>query len=648
MRNFRMIICLILLSFAAVGCGAKTDRPQAPEPSSEEEKLLEEQVSEEEKEEENSVSGEEETAEETETADVKDPASFDFPYERYALMTPEEITAEMTPEEKAAQMVQTAVYMLTPEDMKEADYGSILSKFATLTCKEWQDCVDTYQEAAICSESGIPYLYGQDDVHGVNYCMNAVYFPHNIGLGAANDPALMYEIGLATADEAKLCHMLWNFSPCLAQSADPRWGRTYESYGADLEIISSLGSAYIRGLQDGGIAACAKHFFGDGNALYGTGEKSDYNRLIDRGDARLTDKEIQDLLAVYETQVRTGVQTIMLSHTSLNGVKMHENAKYIRILKEDMGFEGFIVSDWNSVQNTSPSTYRDQVITGINSGIDMLMEVDRFKETRQIISDAIKSGEIPEQRADDAVRRIIKVKQDLGLFEDPMCEHLETRQSETGSEEYRALAEKAVEKSLVLLKNEGDLLPLKEGSKVYVTGPAADNASVQCGGWTIEWRNYNEKAIPGVTTILEGLKAAAADKNIEILTDPNRADEADLVLLFVGEKTYAEWYGDTEDMDLCGNLGLEGNRKAIEEAKALGKPIAACIVAGRQVLIEDYRQDWDSIVMCFLPGSEGKGVADVLTGSTGFTGRLPSPWYRQVSDIGTDRVWLEQGYGLTY
>ena len=567
----------------------------------------------------------------------------------YASMSPEEITASLSLEQKAAQMVMPAVYNVKPENMKDNDYGSILSTPGSIDAASWRSLVDRFQNAALLSEAGIPYIYGQDDVHGVNYCLNAVYFPHNIGQGAANDEELAYQVGLITADEAKLCHMLWNYSPCIAQSSDPRWGRTYESYGSDLETITKLAAAYTKGLIDGGLVACAKHYFGDGNVKYNTGEKDGTEMLIDRGDAQLTDDEINELLKVYQSEIDAGVQTIMISHSSLNGVKMHENKEYIMKLKDEMGFEGFIVSDWESIQHISGDSYEEQVITSINAGIDMLMEVEKFDETKQIIADAVKSGEISEERVDDAVTRIIKVKKDEGLFEDPFLEKTKTKQTETGSPEYRKVAEKLVEESLVLLKNDQDVLPLKEGTKVYITGPAADNAAAQCGGWTIEWNGSSKKDIAGVTTIQDAFERYAEDYGIEIITDQKKAGNADVVLLCVGEQAYAEWNGDTEDLELCGELGLPDNRKAIEEAEKLGKPTVTCIIAGRNVIIDpgDY-DNWDSVVMCYLPGSEGKGISNVLCGCADFTGRLPSPWYGSTDQIGTDKTFLERGYGLSY
>ena len=570
-------------------------------------------------------------------------------YKNYANMTPEQIVSQMTIEQKAAQMVQPAVYRITNDDMRAKGYGSVLSTPGHTDAKQWRKIVDDLQQAAIESPSGIPFIYGQDDVHGVNYCVNAVYFPHNIGIGAANDEELTYKMGQITADEAKICHMMWNFSPVVAQSVDPRWGRTYESYGSDLEIIKKLSTAYTKGLIDKGLVACAKHFFADGNVVYGTGEKGATPMLIDRGDAKLTEAEINELLKVYQAQIDAGVQTIMISHSSLNGVKMHENKEYIMKLKNEMGFKGFIVSDWGSVENITGETYKEKVIKSVNSGIDMLMEPDRFEETKEIIIEAVKNSEISEDRVNDAVTRIIKVKMGAGLFKDPMLTQMKTDQTETGSLEYRKVAEQLVEKSLVLLKNDKNTLPLKQGAKVYITGPAADDGAVQCGGWTLDWNRATTSEIKGVTTIKEAFERYAKDYGIEVITDPKEASKADVVLLCVGEQAYAEWNGDTEDLSLTGKLGLAENKRAMSEAEKLGKPVVTCIVAGRHVIIDeaDYKK-WDSVVMCYLPGSEGKGISDVLCGCADFSGKLPSPWYGALDQIGTDKCFLKKGYGLSY
>ncbi len=600
------------------------------------------------KKEEDSTTTEATTTQEATTEATTTEATTEEEKKNYAGMTAEEIVAELTIEEKINQMLLPAIYNIQEGDMKENCYGGILSKMLPETYKKWQSLVDRYQEAALRSDTGIPYIYGQDDVHGVNYCSGAVIFPHNIGIGAANNEELTYQMGLATADEALLCHMIWNYAPCVAQATEPRWGRTYESYGTNLDIITKLAVAYTKGLVDGGVIACPKHFFADGNVEYGSGEDSDADRITDRGNANLSEEEISALLKVYEELINAGAQTIMLSHSSVNGVKMHENKQYVDYLKNDLNFEGFVVSDWNSIQNTSATTYKEQLINCINAGVDMLMEVDDFEEAFGLIMEAVEEGKISEARIDDAVTRILRVKINAGVIDDPYFEKVVTKQSATGSDEYRDLAEQLVEESLVLLKNEGDVLPFKEGTSIYITGPAANNDVSQCGGWTLDWNESMYENIPGLTTILEGFEEKAAEYGITIITDKEQAKDADVVLLVVGERSYAEWLGDTEDLELCGDMGLDGNLEAIEEAKSLGKPVVTCIVAGRQVIIDEYYDDWDAVVMCYLPGSEGQGVADVLCGGTDFKGKLPSPWYNSVGQIKTDNCWLPEGYGLNY
>lgn len=570
-------------------------------------------------------------------------------YELYASMEPEDIAASMTIEQKAEQMVQPIQYTFEEKQMKESCYGSVYGDEGMLTEEEWRQKSDGYQQSAIESDAGIPYVMAQDDVHGVGYCINAVYFPHNIGRGAANDEELEYQAGLITAEEAKRCHMMWNLYPCVAQSTDPRWGRTYECYSSDLDTITRLSTAYTKGLIDGGVIACAKHYFGDGNTEYGTGEQSDFARLIDRGDAKLTDEETAELLRVYQAQIDAGVQTIMVSYSSLNGVKMHENKEYIMKLKDEMGFEGFIVSDSMAIQNTSPDTFEKQVISAINCGIDVLMEGENYEKAKQAIIDAAGSGDISEERITDAVTRIIRVKKNAGILDDPFCKERNSSQSEAGCAEHRAVAEELVEKSLVLIKNENDTLPLKEGMKVYITGPAADNPQTQCGGWTMGWNKSYNRDIAGVTTILKAFRDNAEEYGIEVITAPEEAADADAVILCVGEEAYAEWYGDTADLELCGSMGMKRNRKAIDEAAALGKPTITCIIAGRQVILDEADcNNWDSIVMCYLPGSEGKGISDVLCGYSDFTGRLPASWYSSTDQIGTSECAYSTGYGLSY
>lgn len=568
----------------------------------------------------------------------------------------EDILARLSLDQKAAQMVQGAVYMVSFEDMKKYCYGSLLSNFAEhTTASEWKEVILEFQKNAISSEAGVPFIYGNDEVHGISACEGTVLFPHNIGIGAANNKDLTYQMGLAVANEAKLTGMLWNFYPCLAAAQDPRWGRTYESYSSETEIIAELGASYSKGLIDGGILPCAKHFFGDGDVLYGTGETLDgEKRLIDRGDAQMTEEEIKDSLKVYQAAIDAGVKTIMVSHSSLNGVKMHANEKYLSILKNEMGFQGFVVSDWDSIHNIPGANLKEQTITAVNAGIDMLMEASNYEECRTYIVEAVNENKIPMDRVDDAVRRILTVKKEMGILDDPMMEKVTSEVSSVGSQKYRDLARALVEESLVLLKNDNSVLPIKKGTKLFVTGTAANDVGVQCGGWTVNWlgssdaANEGKKWVAEGTTILDGLNKLAAEYELTIITDPEKAAEADLTLLCLGEQPYAEWKGDSADINITGELALDGNAKAIELAKNLGHPTITCIVAGRNVIISDYMQQWDGIVMCYLPGTEGDGISNVLTGKSSFKGTLAMPYYSKVEDIRTDKVLFPVGYGLKY
>ena len=578
---------------------------------------------------------------------------YQYKYQWYATLTPKQIVSTLTLEQKAAQMVQPILYKVAEDEtapMKTYGYGSIYGDEGQLTAAEWRELLDKYQQEAIESEAGIPYFVAQDDVHGVGYCIDAVYFPHNIGIGAANDEELTYQMGKIVADETKQCHMLWNLYPCVAQSNDPRWGRNYECYSSDLETIKKLSTSYTKGLVDGGVLATAKHFFGDGNVVYGTGEKSDFSRIIDRGDAKLTEEQINELLKVYKAQIDAGVKAVMVSYSSLNGLKMHENKEYIMKLRTEMGFKGIIMTDSMAIQNTSPKTYEEQVISAVNCGIDLFMEGIRYDDCRKAIVDAVNNKQIDKKTIDEAVTRIITVKKDMGLFDDPFCKNIKTLHEDVGSLESRAVAEKLVEKSLVLLKNEGNLLPLKKGTKVYVTGTVADHPRAQCGGWTMGWNTTPSKDIQGVTTILEAFERYAKDYGIEVITDPNEAASADVVLLCVGEDAYAEWYGDSKDLMLYNpDDDYFENGHMIDLARRLRKPTVTCIIAGRNLIMDEHDYNkWDSVVMCYLPGSEGKGVSDVLCGCADFTGKLPEPWYASVDQIGTDKYLFERGYGLSY
>ena len=566
------------------------------------------------------------------------------------------LLVSMTLEEKAGQMVQANRDNATLQQVIDLGLGSILSGGGSYpgnnTLEEWTEMVEDYQNAAMHTDKQIPIIYGVDAVHGFALVKDAVVFPRNIGLGAANDPELMYEMGAAVAEEMKLTGVHWNFSPCVAVNTDPRWGRTYECFSTDHQIVTELAKAYINGQEDHGIVPSAKHYVADGAALYGTGP-GDF--LIDQGDAIMSEEELRSSqLVPYKELVDSGVKIIMASHSSWNGDKLHGHEYLLTdVLKEEFGFDGFIVSDWESVTNLGEGSLEANVIKSVNAGIDMLMEPNDYIRVRYIIIEAVNNGKISEERIDDAVRRILTVKKDIGLLDDPYMENRSYEVDELGSDQYRNLAKELVEKSLVLLKNDNDVLPLKEGQKIYVVGPAANDMGLQSGGWGLTWQGETDsggRKVTEGTTILEGLIEYGEEYGYEIITEEERADEADIVLLAIGEMPYAEFLGDTSDLSITGEFGHEENQEAIEFAESLDKPVITLLVAGRNVIISDYVDNWDGLVMCYLPGSEGDGVASVLSGEVNFTGKLPMPYYKSVEDIGKEDATMlyEFGYGLEY
>lgn len=569
----------------------------------------------------------------------------------YIGLSAEEICDLLTIEEKAAQMVQGAIYNLNRFDMAEVCYGSVLStngNWPANTCEQWNNIIRRYQAAALSTSTGIPFVYGNDSVHGVNTTTGCVIFPHNINVGAANNEELTYEMGVAVGSDVLHTQMIWNFAPCIAVSNDPRWGRTYECFSSDIEIVTNLGLALNNGMMSEGVITCPKHFFCDGYAAYGTGEDSGgVDRIIDRGDAIVSDDVIQANLDMYQQFIDAGAQTIMISHTALNGVKMHEYAEYIMMLKDEMGFTGFIVSDWDSLENCSGADLEENVILAVNAGIDMLMESSNYEECRQIIIEAVNDGRISMERIDDAVTRILRVKIDAGLFEDPYLENLNPTY-EWYSTESQDIAREMAASSLVPIKDDIGLT-IEEGSRVFVCGPASDDTGALCGGWTYTWEGSLDSNglnwCPTGTSILTALENIAEEYNLTIVTDPEEISTCDLVLLCVGEITYAEWTGDTEDLSITGSHGIPGNLEAIELANESGLPTITLITSGRNVIISEYIDNWDSVIMCYWPGSEGgEAIASCLVGEHEYTGTLPMPFYESVEDIDNGIEWLPQGY----
>lgn len=564
-----------------------------------------------------------------------------------------DLMSKMTLADKAGQMIQGEQYPVTDKDIADLGLGSVFSGGGSVpnndnTVEGWNRAIDAFQKTALSRTLKIPILYGVDAVHGHNTVYGAVIFPQNIGIGAANDPELTAQMGAYVAEEMKLTGILWNFAPCVAVVQDPRWGRTYESFSSDPAIVCELASAYVDGLEGAGVLATAKHYAGDGGTTFGTGENG---HPLDRGDTQMSEEAFRAIhLAPYKRLVEEGLRCVMVSFNSVDGVKMHENQYLVTdVLKGEFGFKGFVVSDYEGIKEIDAPTYEGQIIKAVNAGLDMLMEPNLYWKAVKAIIGGVESGEIPQDRVDDAVRRILTVKFELGLFDDPYLDKLHIGVDELGGAEARALAKRLVEESQVLLKNEGSVLPLKPGQKIYVTGPAADNIGVQCGGWTLSWQGEADAHLTPGTSILDALKACAAEYSLEIITDPARAGEADVVLLAVGEQPYAEYEGDTLDLSITGKAALQGNTEAIAEAKALGKPVVTLIVAGRNVLIDEYIGDWDAVVMCYLPGTEGGGIVSPLVGAAAFTGKLPMPWYKSVDDIGTEEpdLLFELGYGLS-
>ena len=565
-----------------------------------------------------------------------------------------DLLKRMSLEDKAGQMVQGEQYPVCDADMKGLGLGSVLSGGGSVpdndnSVEHWNEVLDGFQKAVLSRDVKIPYIYGADAVHGHNTVYGAVIFPHNIGIGAANDPELTKQMGAYVAGEMKLTGILWNFGPCVAVVQDPRWGRTYESYSSNPDTVCALASAFAQGQMDEGVLPCAKHFVADGGTTFGTGE-GDY--LIDRGDAQMSEEELRTVhMAPYVQLVNDGVKSVMVSFSSYQGLKMHENKYLITdVLKGELGFDGFVVTDWEGILGINAPTYDAQIIAAVNAGVDMLMEPYNYMLAIEAIVNGVKTGEIAEERVDDAVSRILTVKFNMGLFVDPYLDNTPMNVTELGSADGRALAKKLVEESQVLLKNENGVLPLKKGQKIYVTGPAADSIGIQCGGWTLSWQGMPDKELTPGTTILQGLQDYAGEYDLTVITDENQAQDADVVLLAIGEKPYAEYEGDAQNLSITGDLGLDGNKAAIEKAKALGKPIVTVIVAGRNVLIDDYIGEWDAAVMSYLPGTEGGGIISPRVGAAKFTGKLPMPWYESEEDIGKNGAQLqfELGYGLTY
>ncbi|KAI3457727.1 hypothetical protein Pfo_014390 [Paulownia fortunei] len=538
---------------------------------------------------------------------------------------------QMTLKEKIGQMAQIDRIEATPEILRDYSIGS-----------EWVDMVNVYQKGSLSSRLGIPMLYAIDSVHGHNSLYKATIFPHNVGLGATRDPELVKRIGAATAVETRATGIPYVFAPCIAVCRDPRWGRCYESYSEDHKIVEQMteiilglqgdlpsnlskGAPYVGGKDK--VVACAKHYVGDGGTIRGIDEN---NTLTDwKGLVSIH-------MPAYYHSIIKGVSTIMVSYSSWNGVKMHSNRDLVtQFLKSTLKFRGFVISDWQGVDRmTYPwgSNYSTSLLKAINAGVDMIMVPPNHTEFLHILTSHVNNNLIPMSRIDDAVRRILRVKFSMGLFENPLADY--DLVDQIGTQPHRDLAREAVRKSLVLLKNGKDakkpLLPLpKKTSKILVAGSHANNLGLQCGGWTITWQGLNSNNLTIGTTILNAI-SATVDPSTEIVYSENpdteslEANKFSYAIVVVGEPPYAEGYGDNLNLTIP-QPGLSTMTNVCSRIKCV-----VVLISGRPLVVEPYLPMMDALVAAWLPGTEGQGVADVLFGDYGFTGKLPRTWFKSL------------------
>jgi beta-glucosidase len=576
-----------------------------------------------------------------------------------------EVLAKMTLKEKIGQMTQPDQEALKdPADIENLALGSLLSGGSSdpkegNSVEAWTNMYDRYQERALKSRLGIPILYGVDAVHGHNNVLGAVMFPQNIGLGCTRNPALIERISRITAEEVRATGPQWAFAPCVAVPQDIRWGRTYEGYSEDPEVVKVLGAASVRGLQGSDLSkptaaiGSAKHYLADGGTTYmtGFGGKSPF----DQGDARVDEATLRRIfLPGYVTTVDAGVATVMPSYSSWNGVKCSASKKLLTdILKNELKFEGFIISDYNAIDQISPN-YKEAVAISINAGMDMAMVTGQYRTYIKDLEELVQEGKVPMSRIDDAVTRILRVKFALGMMDKKRSQLADRKLQQTfGSPQHREVARQAVRESLVLLKNDNKTLPIsKKVARIHVSGKNADDIGNQCGGWTIDWQGKSGEVTPGGTTILAAIKKAVSkDTKVTFSADGTGAAGADLAVVVIGEKPYAEGNGDRKDLLLD-----EADIAAVTNAKKAGIPVVVVLVSGRPMILGDVLGQSSALVAAWLPGTEGDGVADVLFGSFKPKGKLSFTWPRSVSqlpmNINTDKAKYDPlfpfGFGLSY
>jgi beta-glucosidase len=560
-----------------------------------------------------------------------------------------DLLGRMSLDDKLGQMMQAERLGVSgPADVTTGRLGSLLSGGSSQptpnTPVTWADMYDGFQKAALATPLGIPLIYGVDAVHGHNGLYGATVFPHNIGLGATRDPRLVEKIGRATAEEVSGTGIDWDFAPCLCVARNDRWGRTYESFGEVPQLATQM-TSIITGLQGnalnrpGSVMATAKHYVGDGGTTGGVNE----------GNTEISEQELRAIhLPPFKAAIQRGVGSVMISYSSWNGVKMHAGSYLINdVLKKELGFTGIVVSDYNGVDKIDGQSgfTPEEVEASINAGIDMVMVPYAWQKFIDTLRSLVEQGRVPMSRIDDANRRILTKKFELGLFEHPLTDRrfLAT----IGSKPHRDLARQAVRESQVLLKNEGRVLPLSKRGKVFVAGKNADDLGNQSGGWTVGWQGTSGPVIPG-TTILQGIQQKSA--KVTFAKDGTGIDKSyDVAVAVVGETPYAEGKGDRPQ-----GMGLDATDLAtLQKLKDSGVPTVVVLVSGRPLDIAAQLPDWAGLVESWLPGSEGQGVADVLFGDYNPTGKLPVTWMRsadqQPINAGDGKPALFPfGFGLRY
>lgn len=571
---------------------------------------------------------------------------------------------KMTVEQKVGQLIQGDISTITPKDLETYPLGSILAGGNSgpngnerSSAADWAKLVGEFRAVSMKPQANgvaIPIVFGVDAVHGHNNVPGATLFPHNIGLGAAHDPELIQRIGAVTAAEIAGSGIEWTFAPTLAVPQDLRWGRSYEGYAADPKLIADYAKAMVIGLQGplasgksvgpAHVAATAKHFLADGGTFEGK----------DQGDAKIDEKELIAKHAMgYPAAIDAGALTVMASFSGWQGVKHHGNKGLLTdALKQKMGFEGFVVGDWNGHGQVAGCSVTD-CAQSINAGLDMFMAPDSWKGLYETTVKQAKDGTIPQARLDDAVRRILRVKYKLGLFPEGHVDRSIVKA--LGTPDHLAVAREAVAKSLVLLKNNGSLLPIKPGARVLVTGPGADNMAMQSGGWTISWQGTDvvRGDFPNGQTIWEGLDKAVRDAGgVATLSDGGvYKEKPDVAIVVFGEAPYAEFQGDVPTLDYQPNDATD--LATLKKLKAAGIPVVALFLSGRPMFTSPEINAADAFVAGWLPGSQGAGVADVLVaGKDGktvraFTGTLPFAWPADARSP-VEKPLFATGYGLKY